>query len=44
MLREKRVVIFNRASWQMLFFFFFFNKGTKYAVVEIEVVQLLSRV
>ena len=23
---------------------FFFNKGTKYAVVEIEVVQLLSRV
>ena len=25
-------------------FFFFFNKGTKYAVVEIEVVQLLSRV
>lgn len=25
-------------------FFFFFNKGTKYAVVEIEAVQLLSRV
>ena len=27
-----------------MFLFFFFNKGTKYAVVEIEVVQLLSRV
>lgn len=41
---EKHVVISSRASWQMVFVFVFLNKGTKYAIVEIEVVQLLSRV